>query len=168
MNTNAVSKLLHVSARTILRWVKILELQLERNELGHYLYTDEDVKQLKRFQEKIQQGIPTEHAAATIIKRDKPSQFSARKENHQKLIVKIKELENQLENKADAVVTYQILQHRSEIEDLKEQIQALNKQIEKLTKTQPERKNTNTEFEQPEQKLGRPRRRKLISSIFGM
>lgn len=43
MNTNMVASELGVSAKTVQRWVKQLNLPAERNELGHYSFTTEDV-----------------------------------------------------------------------------------------------------------------------------
>lgn len=52
MNTNMVASELGVSAKTVQRWVKQLNLPAERNELGHYSFTAEDVKVLKSVQNK--------------------------------------------------------------------------------------------------------------------
>ena len=47
MNTNMVASELGVSAKTVQRWVKQLNLPAERNELGHYSFTV--LKQLVRY-----------------------------------------------------------------------------------------------------------------------
>jgi chromosome-anchoring protein RacA len=44
MNTSEVAKLLGVSTSTIQRWVKQLELPMERNERGHYHFSSEDIE----------------------------------------------------------------------------------------------------------------------------
>ncbi|MGW8264714.1 MerR family transcriptional regulator, partial [Bacillus sp. LR--39] len=56
MNTNMVASELGVSAKTVQRWVKQLNLPAERNELGHYSFTAEDVKVLKSVQKQISEG----------------------------------------------------------------------------------------------------------------
>ena len=49
MNTSEVAKLLGVSSSTIQRWVKQLELPMERNERGHYHFNQEDIDLLKNI-----------------------------------------------------------------------------------------------------------------------
>lgn len=56
MNTNMVASELGVSAKTVQRWVKQLNLPAERNELGHYSFTAEDVQILKSVQKQISEG----------------------------------------------------------------------------------------------------------------
>ncbi|MDV7764418.1 MerR family transcriptional regulator, partial [Peribacillus sp. CSMR9] len=41
MNTSAVARLLNVSHSTIQRWVTQLNMEVERNQLGHYQFSDE-------------------------------------------------------------------------------------------------------------------------------
>lgn len=56
MNTNEVAKLLGVSASTIQRWIKQLQLPMERNERGHYHFSQEDIELLKEIHEQLQNG----------------------------------------------------------------------------------------------------------------
>src|SRR5690606_7704399 len=58
MNTNTVAKKLGVSASTIGRWVRQLNLDVERNEFGHFLFSESDVTVLAKHQEKLQEQIP--------------------------------------------------------------------------------------------------------------
>lgn len=56
MNTNMAAKELGVSAKTVQRWVKQLNLPAERNELGHYSFTSEDLDVLKSVKQQISEG----------------------------------------------------------------------------------------------------------------
>ncbi len=56
MNTNMAAKELGVSAKTVQRWVKQLNLPAERNELGHYSFTPEDLDVLKSVKRQISEG----------------------------------------------------------------------------------------------------------------
>lgn len=83
MNTNMVASELGVSAKTVQRWVKQLNLPAERNELGHYSFTTEDVKVLKSVQKQISEGtaiqdihVPqsTKNAQASLSKKQPATQ----------------------------------------------------------------------------------------------
>ena len=50
----------------------------------------------------------------------------------EKLQEKVTHIEKRLETKADDVVSYQLLQHRSEIEELQKTVNKLTKQLEAL------------------------------------
>src|SRR5690606_28741563 len=56
MNTTAVAEMLGVSASTVQRWVKHLGLEMQRNEYGHYVYSEEDIEKLKKFQQELHKG----------------------------------------------------------------------------------------------------------------
>lgn len=43
MNSSEVAKHLGVSTSTVQRWVKQLNLPMERNERGHYTFKEEDL-----------------------------------------------------------------------------------------------------------------------------
>ena len=59
-------------------------------------------------------------------------------ENH--LLSRIEELERQLKQKADEGVSYQLLQHRREIDDLNTELQTLASRIQELAQTAPSQK----------------------------
>lgn len=173
LNTNTVAKLLNVSPSTIHRWVKQLELDMERNELGHYIFTKEDIALLKNVQEQINNGSILQEVSINknkirkgIVKTtvtDKPSDD---------ILSKLEILEQRIAQKADEVVSYQLLQHRREIEELQNEVATLNKRIEILeSDRQLAPKNIPTEnfivydHEQPRKKL---KKKRLISSFFGL
>lgn len=164
MNTIAVSKLLGVSSSTVQRWVKHLGLQMERNEFGHYVYSDEDIELLKAFKQELQNGVPIQNIVTKKGFR-KGSVKAQEMRQNDKWAEKIKELESRLNNKADSVVAYQLLQHRSEIEELQAQLSQLNKKIEMLTTKENQAKEHISE----EQQIPHPRtrKRKIFGTIFG-
>ena len=131
MNSSEVAKLLGVSVSTIQRWVKQLELPMERNERGHYLFKEEDIEMLKAIHKQIQQGVliqdiaPKKQRTGTI----KPVEHN---EAIEKLTAKITELESKLNAKADSVASYQLLQHRREIDELQTQVRNLLDRISTL------------------------------------
>lgn len=173
MNSSEVAKLLGVSVSTIQRWVKQLELPMERNDRGHYFFKDEDIEMLKNIQEQLQNGVLI-HDIAPVKTRNNPRKGAIKTiENDkaiEKLAVRVKELEAGLNNKADSVVSYQLLQHRREIDELSKKVEDLSSQMEKL---QAELSGIR-KSEQAEKPLvmdnGKVKRKKknFVSSLFGL
>ncbi|MRX71087.1 MerR family transcriptional regulator [Bacillus lacus] len=135
MNTTAVAKLLGVSPKTVQRWVKQLDLQMERNELGHYLFTNEDIEMLKGIQEQLHNGILLQDIS---VAKKKPRKAivqavpSSSDKSVEALAAKVSALELRLDQKADSVVSYQLLQHRQEMEELHHLVISLNHRLDQL------------------------------------
>lgn len=172
MNTSEVAKLLGVSASTIQRWVKQLELPMERNERGHYFFNQEDIDLLKTIQEQIQQG--------TLLQDMNPPQTKkarrgVRKENGhdqlvEKLSEKVSELELSLHAKADSVASYQLLQHRREIEELQNQVKRLTDQLT-ILQNQISESKTLTQVDKPlvyDSTNSKKKKKNIVRSLFGI
>lgn len=174
MNTSEVAKLLGVSVSTIKRWVKQLGLKMERNERGHYLFNDESIDYLKFIQSQINNGILLHEIAPLSEKTVRTGAVKPPLENDKiisKLAIKIDNLEQRLNDKADSVATYQLLQHRREIEDLQELVSTLTAQIGDLETEISDLKKKNL-MELPlvfdQQKPSKTSKKKnILSSIFG-
>ncbi|MBU8880755.1 MerR family transcriptional regulator [Bacillus sp. FJAT-29790] len=172
MNTSVVAKMLGVSQSTVQRWVKQLELEMERNELGHYIFTEEDIQLLRQVQDQLNKGIILQDVTVGKRKIRKGATNTALNEQaFDKLLEKINVLEQKLNGKADDVVSYQLLQHRREIEDLQNEVKKLNVRIEKLEANQNGMKKSNTtdhllvfDNQMPSKKT---KKRKLITTLFG-
>jgi chromosome-anchoring protein RacA len=135
MNTSEVAKLLGVSASTIQRWVKQLELPMERNERGHYHFNQEDIDLLRNIQSQIQNGTLLQEIAPIQEKKPRRGTVKSAPESNaelERLYTIVNELEAKVNSKADSVASYQLLQHRREIEDLQNQVNILTKQAESL------------------------------------
>lgn len=172
MNTSEVAKLLGVSTSTIQRWVKQLELPMERNERGHYHFSSEDIEVLQKIHEQLQNGTLIQEIAP--IKEKKSPRKGAVKavedEALEKLITKVKEIEIDLNSKADAVVSYQLLQHRREIEDLQAQVNELTGQLENIQKLLSNL-NISSQPEKPivfDSSKGKRKKKNIVSSLFGL
>jgi chromosome-anchoring protein RacA len=172
MNTSEVAKLLGVSASTIQRWVKQLELPMERNERGHYHFNNEDIDLLKNIQTQIQNGTLLQEIAPVQEKKIRKGTVKATPETNaelERLYTIVSELEAKVNSKADSVASYQLLQHRREIEDLQSQVIDLTKKVESLQSQLYESKITTLPekplaFEQG--KLNR-KKKNFVSSLFG-
>ncbi|MFT9599493.1 MerR family transcriptional regulator [Mesobacillus sp.] len=172
MNTSAVAKLLGVSPSTIQRWVKQANLQMERTELGHYQFSEESIEILKDIKDQLNKGVLLQdlkikgrkHRKATIpaVKPDIALD---------KLIERMEDFENRLNRKADEVVSYQILQHRREIEDLQNEVARLKEVITSMEEAAAQQEQVAKEEQlqsiAPVSSLRKFRKRNIISSFFG-
>lgn len=173
MNTSEVAKLLGVSSSTIKRWVKQLELPIERNDRGHYMFTKETIEYLKFNQDQINQGILLNEVATsqennirkgTVRKPDNDA-------NIEKIGAKIEQLERRINDKADSVTSYQLLQHRSEIEDLQNLVKSLSIRLEELEIKLVNLNNDPSDNQQNDidknRKIKKSKKKNIFSSLFG-
>ncbi|MFE8696701.1 MerR family transcriptional regulator [Cytobacillus sp. FJAT-53684] len=171
MNTSAVAKLLGVSPSTIQRWVKQLELKMERNELGHYLFTDEDITLLKHVQEQLKTGVMLQDLSVEKKTRKGTVKAAVNDSITEKLIARMNDFDQRLNQKADDVVSYQLLQHRREIEELQAEVKKLHERIEHLEdeangikKSIPSENLFIFDQEKPKKNL---KKKSFITSLFG-
>jgi chromosome-anchoring protein RacA len=136
LNTKSVAEMLGISTRTVQRWVKQLNLNMERNELGHFIFTDENIEQIKQVKKQLDEGILLQDITVEkstrsgIVRNSQPEKI--KEEIQEELEDKISLLETSLYQKADSVVSYQLLQHRREIEELQEQVSFLTRRLADL------------------------------------
>ncbi|WP_057911813.1 MerR family transcriptional regulator [Peribacillus muralis] len=134
MNTSAVARLLNVSHSTIQRWVSQLNMEVERNQLGHYQFSEEDIALLRKIQNQLNEGIILQKVSISESKLKKATvrKHPETKKEHEQLMERVIRLENGLKTKADDVVSYQLLQHRSEMEEMHRLVKKLEARIEAL------------------------------------
>lgn len=171
MNTSEVAKLLGVSASTIQRWVKQLELPMERNERGHYYFNNEDIELLKNIQIQIQNGTLLQEITPVQQRKTRKGTVKGMENSAEleRLFSIVSELEAKVNSKADSVASYQLLQHRREIEDLQSQVLDLTKQVESLQSQLNEIKKTTLPDKPLVLDQGKVNRKKknIVSSLFG-
>jgi len=172
MNTSAVAKMLGVSPSTIQRWVKQANLQMERTELGHYQFSEESIQVLQDIQEQLNNGVLLQDLKLKGKKPRKATVTVAPNDSMmEKLLERMDRLENKLNGKADDVVSYQILQHRRELEDLQNEIARLNEVIVGLQQAAAHfEEGANEENKasfSPVASFRKLKKRSFISSFFG-
>ncbi|MCY7492546.1 chromosome-anchoring protein RacA [Bacillus safensis] len=163
MNTNEVAKEIGVSSKTIQRWVKQLNIPVARNELGHYEFHEDILQLLKEVKYQMSEGVilqdiqlpihkKTVHQSASAAQTDVSIQRIEALEKQVKELIqqqlhvtdaedRLQELERKLAKKADEGVSYQLLQHRREIEDLSTKINRLAADLKQSTQVE-EKKET--------------------------
>lgn len=140
MKTSDVAKELGINPKTVLKWVKQHDIPCEKNELGHFEFTDQHLEQLKQ----VQSSLPSQRVVPAVSKREGTVSISIEKtekwQEMQKqldlLLMRLVENERRIEEKAGEVVTFQILEHRSEIDDLQKKVAKLEARIQELEEKQ--------------------------------
>jgi chromosome-anchoring protein RacA len=172
MNTSAVAKLLGVSPSTIQRWVKQANLQMERTELGHYQFSGESIEILKDIKDQLNNGVLLQDLKIKGRKHRKATIPAVKPDlSVEKLMKRMEEIEKRLDRKADEVVSYQILQHRREIEELQNEVGRLTEVITSMEEAAAQRERVTQEENKlsltPGNTLKRLKKRNIISSFFG-
>jgi chromosome-anchoring protein RacA len=168
MNTSSVAKQLGVSSSTVKRWVKQLKLNLEKNDMGHFTYQQEDIDLLMTYKEQQNEAllVYNEIAAGKDYLRRGSVHTSIVDENTV-LLNRIKCLESIIQSKADQVVEYQILQHRREMEEMQATLEKLEERIRLLETQQVPPSSLITPSEQPINiKPRRKKKQSILQSVF--
>lgn len=134
LKTKTVSEELGVNPTTVQRWVRHFNIQCDKNEHGHYLFRQEDIEQLKEIKLQLDNGllmsdIQIQSIQTTDKSLELPTQFE---EKFSRLNAAIEALEKKIEEKADAVVSYQMLQHASELEELIKKMENMEARLQDL------------------------------------
>lgn len=111
--TSEVAKKLNVSPNLISKIAK--ELHIPKDNQGYYSFSDKDITKINIY----------------ISKKNIEKPQTIEKQLHS-LLKRIKENEYSISQKADSVVSFQLLQHRQEIEDCRKEINELHHKIDIL------------------------------------
>ncbi|OOE10615.1 MerR family transcriptional regulator [Fictibacillus arsenicus] len=134
LKTKTVSEELGVNPTTVQRWVRHFNIQCDKNEHGHYLFKQEDIEQLREIKTQLDNGllmsdIQIQSFQTSVKTVELPTQFE---EKFDRLNAAIRALEKKVEEKADAVVSYQMLQHASELEELIKKMENMEARLQDL------------------------------------
>ncbi|WP_242261473.1 chromosome segregation protein [Bacillus cereus group sp. BfR-BA-01453] len=157
--TPFIAKKLGVSPKAVVRIAQQLNLTIEKNKYGHFIFTQDDLDQMLEYHlsqiEKSQNTHPTQKTSSNDFE-----QLTAQLNT---ITRRLDRMEEQMQDKANDVVTYQLLQHRREMEEMLERIQKLEAT---LKKEEPIYITPDTKPIYEREK--KPKRRKMIFSIFGL
>ncbi|HDR6317015.1 MULTISPECIES: chromosome-anchoring protein RacA [Bacillus] len=176
--TPFIAKKLGVSPKAVVRIAQQLNLTIEKNKYGHFIFTQEDLDQMLEFHllqiEQSQNSHPTQKTSSndveelktqvnTIVQNKSSHEFEQLAAQLNTITRRLDRMEEQMQDKANDVVTYQLLQHRREMEEMLERIQKLEASLKKEEPIYitPDSKPT---YEREK----KPKRRKMIFSIFGL
>ena len=164
MNTKSVAELLEISTSTVLRWVKQLNIEMERNEHGHFIFSEEKINILKDVKQQLQNGIPIQDISIDKTKRTGVAKTVSPESNMSQLEEKVIQMETSLNKKADSVVSYQLLQHRREIDDLQEQVSFLVNRLAEIEEVLIKQKEMAATVEE---EIIPKKKKNLFKAIFG-
>jgi chromosome-anchoring protein RacA len=134
LKTKTVSEELGVNPTTVQRWVRHFNIQCDKNEHGHYLFKQDDIEQLREIKAQLDNGLLMSDIQIQSFQTSEksvelPTHFE---EKFERLNAAIEALEKKIEEKADAVVSYQMLQHASELEDLIKKMENMEARLQDL------------------------------------
>ncbi|HDX9657257.1 TPA: chromosome segregation protein [Bacillus toyonensis] len=195
--TPFIAKKLGVSPKAVVRIAQQLNLTIEKNKYGHFIFKQDDVDQMLEYHrsqiEHSQNSQPTQKTSSndfeelktqvntivqntssndfeelktqvnTIVQNTSSNDFEQLANQLHTITRRLDRMEEQMQDKANDVVTYQLLQHRREMEEMLERIQKLEASLKKEEPIYitPDSKPT---YEREK----KPKRRKMIFSIFGL
>lgn len=150
LKTNNVAARLGVSPKTIQRWVRKYNVPYRKNESGHYVFDAEAVALLEQI--KFEQSAAVEPNARREQKEKTQDAFSADElfqvyvEPHlDQFASRLQQIERNLDQKADDIVSVQLLQHRQELEELSSYLRALEQRIARLEEKMNKDQQASTE-----------------------
>ncbi|MGP4082888.1 MerR family transcriptional regulator [Pseudalkalibacillus sp. R45] len=135
VKTKTVSRKLNVNPTTIQRWVKYFDIPCPKNDHGHYLFRSEDIEQLEEIQKQLKQGL---QMSDIKLQNRSSSETKAVKSGDglKELDVYFKQLQDQLNvleskvsQKADEVLSYQVMQHRKDMDQMATKLTELEEKM---------------------------------------
>lgn len=143
LKTGVVSEQLSVNPTTVQRWIKYFNIQCDTNDHGHYLIAPKQLELLQKIKQQLNQGLTmkeireideTVHSKRSINnnKKEKMLPVHVFEEKLEQLMIHIEQLERKLAVKADEVVGYQVLQQRSDIDNLCSTLNSIEERISLL------------------------------------
>ncbi|MCM3617120.1 MerR family transcriptional regulator [Sutcliffiella horikoshii] len=165
LKTHEVAKELGMAPRTIRKWVQKYNIPCTKNDYGHYVYDAEAISLLETL--KTNSEVAAAYDYDTV---NPPSQKNPEKDvtivqqRMDTLLERVTRTEQLVQQKADDVVSYQLLQQRKEIEELTKKVEKMEGIIDQLHEKQTKKLDPPLIFDQPSQ----PKRRNVFRSIFGL
>ncbi|WP_062235458.1 MerR family transcriptional regulator [Fictibacillus sp. FJAT-27399] len=132
--TKTVSEELGVNPTTIQRWVKHFNLTCQKNDHGHYLFSEQDIEDLREIKKQLDAGLLMNdiQIAAQVKSPVVPVKAERFNERFESLMAQIEKLEKKIEEKADDVLSYQVLQHATEMDDMMKRLIKIEEKIEDI------------------------------------
>jgi len=132
--TKDVSELLGVSQTTIKRWASHYSNFFQKDRLGHYIFTEHECNLLLFIKEQVELGNPLDQISLPIKSSSTLRNLAIHSNlpDENDLSSRIREVERSLEQKADEVVSAQVLQHRAELDELRQIVNRIAATVETM------------------------------------
>lgn len=166
LKTHEVAKELGMAPRTIRKWVQKHNIPCSKNDYGHYVYDAKAIARLETLKANSEIAGTFEWFDADTpnpqkVKRNDTTPIEQKMEA---LMERVSRTEQLVQQKADDVVSYQLLQQRKEMEELTKKVEKLEEMLDQLQAKQGKKLEPPLIFDQPPQ----PKRRNVFRSIFGL
>lgn len=158
--TPFIAKKLGVSPKAVIRIAQQLNLHLEKNKFGHYIFRENDLKKMLAFQRTTIEQEENHHPIQNI-QADSSEELEQITNQLKAVTLRLDRIEEKMQEKADNVVNYQLLQHRREMEDMLEKIEKLESSLDRKEPLYI------TPDSKVHQQTKKPKRRKMLLSLFG-
>ncbi|GGG66698.1 MerR family transcriptional regulator [Paenibacillus radicis (ex Gao et al. 2016)] len=145
LKTKEAAQQLAVSETTVRRWVSLFPSAFPKDMFGHYIFDDEALDKLKRIKSELEEGtglpdikLPPSQEPLLLSPSLQPANSAAAPssssitEEPEPLLIRLGQLESSLSHKADEVVTFQLLHHRQEMEEIRQTLAQLSASVETL------------------------------------
>jgi chromosome-anchoring protein RacA len=134
IKTKEVSEELGVNVKTVRKWVNFFGIACKRNDNGHFEFKNDDVQNLKIIQKELGKGIPMKEVLVSledkqVSKEDTIESVELVEQKFDKIFFRLDQLERKIHQKADDVLSYQVLQHRKELEAISDKITAIEERL---------------------------------------
>lgn len=143
LKTRVVSEQLNVNPTTVQRWIKYFNIHCETNDHGHYLIAPQQLELLQKIKKQLNQGLTMKeirqiddtvqtNRSLNNDQKQKMLPVHVFEEKLEQLMIHIEQLERKIAVKADEVVGYQVLQQRSDINNLSATLSSIEERMSLL------------------------------------
>lgn len=137
LKTKDAADLLSVSQTTIKRWASTFPDFFQKDRFGHYIFSEQEIDLLIHIKDRIDHGETLDRIVLVTNKQplellqDEPTlhTYGLTMED---IVTRIDYVERSLDQKADEVVSMQLLKQREELEELRQMIEQLAASIESI------------------------------------
>lgn len=171
MNTAELAHQVGISTKTVRRWMREYSIPCQKNEYGHYVFSEEDLAHYCSIRDLIKSGIPTDEIKKKMKQPRKGTIRAMQMKNSRpveemvtELLQRIEQNERRIESKASDVVSYQLLQHRKELDELQKKVQQLESYIKELENDK--RISITEALLEKEAPVQKPRKRKKLMGFL--
>lgn len=173
LKTKDAAELLSVSQTTIKRWAAMFPDFFPKDRFGHYTFSEREISLLEMIKDRITHGEALERIHLNpVIDVQPPKSLQEKPLQHtqdkplEDMLSRIHDIERSLDHKADEVVSFQLLQQREELEDLRQMIRQLAVSLETIQNGQSPSPSAELHPVAAVKLMAPPRKRGLLRSFF--
>lgn len=130
MKTHEAARELGVSSQTVIKWIRHYNIDCAKNERGHFDISKENIKQIREAHNiQTRSSARKGHVQSSADFDALEAQIQEMCKQMGSMMGRIAENDRRIEEKAGEVVTFQVLEHRTEITNLQKKIYELEERL---------------------------------------